>query len=54
MTIFGEFRDASETKLFQEALLAVSDGVNLLKDVRKSPDNFKLSANAQRKSMKTL
>lgn len=28
MTIWGEERDASETKLLEEALLAVSDGVN--------------------------
>lgn len=32
MTIFGEERDANETKLFEEALLAVSDGANLMQD----------------------
>lgn len=45
MTIFGEVRDASETKLFEEALLAVSDGATLLKDIRKSSDTLKLGAN---------
>jgi hypothetical protein len=56
LTIFGEERDPNETKLFEEALLAVSDGANLLKDHRKSDDKFnsKLSTNAQRKSMNTL
>lgn len=29
MTIFGEERDQNETKLFEQALLAVSDGAQL-------------------------
>ena len=32
LTIFGEERDANETKLFEEALLAVSDGAHLIAD----------------------
>lgn len=56
LTIFGEVRDPNETKLFEEALLAVSDGATFIKDHRKSDDklNSKMNPNPIRKPINTL